>query len=108
MDESKAAAWLVNIKEIGRTATSDERLAVALAQSHESLAAASVKFEETQQRNQRLLEGLRGWMDGFTGTARPEDTNPIAAMLPEPGLEDEVVNLMAQCKVCLEASLRLD
>lgn len=77
----------------------DERVAVALAQSHENLAAAAIKFEDSQERSNKLLGGLRGWMDGFTGTARPEDTNPIAAMLPDPGLENEVVAIMTDCHV---------
>lgn len=89
----------------GRAVTRDERVAMALAQSHENLAAAAVKFEESQERNSRLLGGLRGWFDGFTGTARPEDTNPIAAMLPEPGLESEVVALMTDCQVCFRCAL---
>lgn len=99
LEESKAVAWLSKFGDIGRAVTPNERVAVALAQSHEKLAAAVGKFEETQERNDQLLDGLRGWMDRFTGTARPEDTNPIAAMLPEPELKDEVLTLMTQCKV---------
>lgn len=72
---------------------------MALAQSHENLAAASVRFEESQERSDNLLGGLRDWLDRFTGTTRPEDINPIAAMLPEPGLESEVVALMTDCQV---------
>lgn len=79
--------------------TRDDRVAVALVQSHENLAAAAVKFEESHERSEHLLGGLREWLDGFTGTARPEDTNPIAAMLPEPGMESEVVALMTDCQV---------
>lgn len=80
--------------------TRDERVAVALAESHENLAVATMKFEESQERNYELLGGLRGWMDNFTGTSRPEDTNPIAAMLPDPEMESEVVGLMTDCQVC--------
>lgn len=101
LEGSHAAAWLNDLGDSGRVITRDERLAVALAHSHENLAAATVKFEESQQRNNKLLGGLRGWMDGFTGTAKPEDINPIAAMLPEPGLEDDVVALMNECQVCV-------
>jgi len=72
---------------------------MALAQSHENLAAAAVQFEESQERSNHLLGGLRAWLDRFTGTARPEDINPIAAMLPEPGVEGEVVALMTDCQV---------
>lgn len=72
---------------------------MALAQSHENLAAAAERFEESQERSSQLLGGLRGWLDRFTGTARPEDINPIAAMLPEPGVEGEVVALMTDCQV---------
>ena len=72
---------------------------MALAHSHENLAAASAQFEESQQKSNQLLGGLRGWLDRFTGTSRPEDINPIAAMLPEPGIEDEVVALMTDCQV---------
>ena len=97
---SHAATWLSAMGDSGRAVTRDERVAMALAQSHENLAAAAVKFEESQERNSRLLGGLRGWFDGFTGTARPEDINPIAAMLPEPGLENEVAALMTDCQVC--------
>eukprot|EP00752_Nemacystus_decipiens_P003048 g2825.t1 len=78
---------------------------MALAQSHENLAAAAVQFEESQERSNQLLGGLRGWLDRFTGTARPEDINPIAAMLPEPGIEDEVVALMTDCQ---DAALMLE
>lgn len=104
LEKSKAVAWLNNVGDIGRAVTPNERVAVALAQSHEKLAAAAVKFEETQERNDQFLGGLRGWMDRFTGTARPEDINPISAMLPEPELEDEVMTLMTRCKVYTGAS----
>lgn len=77
----------------------DERVAVALAQSHENLAAASKRFDEAQERSASLLGDLRGWLDSFTGTARPEDVNPIAAMLPDEGIESEVVGLMTDCQV---------
>lgn len=99
LEGSRAAAWWNEIGDSGRAVNHDERVAVALAQSHENLAAAAIKFEESQERSDRLLGGLRGWMDGFTGTARPEDTNPIAAMLPDPGLENEVVAIMTDCQV---------
>ena len=98
-DVSHAATWLTAMGDSGRAVTRDERVAMALAQSHENLAAAAVQFEESQERNNKLLGGLRGWFDAFTGTARPEDINPISAMLPEPGLESEVVALMADCQV---------
>lgn len=101
---SHAATWLSAMGDSGRAVTRDERVAMALAQSHENLAAAAVKFEKSQERNSRLLGGLRGWFDGFTGTARPEDINPIAAMLPEPGLESEVVALMTDCQVRLRCA----
>lgn len=100
LEGSHAAAWLNDIGDSGRAVTRDERLAVALARSHENLATATVRFEKSQERSDQLLGGLRGWLDGFTGTASPEDTNPIAAMLPEPGLENEVVALMTDCQVC--------
>lgn len=99
LERSQATAWANDIGDSGRAVTRDERVAMALAQSHENLAAAAVKFEESQDRNSQLLGGLRGWLDRFTGTARPEDINPIAAMLPEPGLEGEVVALMTDCQV---------
>lgn len=85
--------------ESGRAVFRDERVAVALAQSHENLAAASCRFEEAQERSASLLGELRGWLDSFTGTARPEDVNPIAAMLPDEGVENEVVGLMTDCQV---------
>lgn len=106
LEESKPVAWLNKVEDIGRAVTPNERVCVALAQSHEKLAAAAVKFGETQERNDQLLGDLRGWMDRFTGTARPEDINPIAAMLPEPELEDEVMTLMTRCKV--HTGVRLD
>lgn len=99
LEISGATAWRNDIGDSGRAVTRDERVAMALAQSHENLAAAAVRFEESQERSSQLLGGLRGWLDRFTGTARPEDINPIAAMLPETGLEDEVVALMTDCQV---------
>lgn len=99
LERSHATAWANDIGDSGRAVTRDERVAMALAQSHENLAAASAQFEESQDRSSQLLGGLRSWLDRFTGTARPEDINPIAAMLPEPGLEDKVVELMTECQV---------
>lgn len=99
LERSHATAWANDIGDSGRAVTRDERVAMALAQSHENLAAAAVRFEESQDRSSQLLGGLRNWLDRFTGTARPEDINPIAAMLPEPGLEDKVVELMTDCQV---------
>lgn len=104
LERSRAAAWLNEIGDSGRAAPRDERLAVALAQSHDNLAKASVRFEQSQERSTRLLGGLREWLDSFTGTARPEDINPIAAMLPDEGLESEVVGLMTDCQVNKDVS----
>lgn len=91
--------WMKDLAESGLPISGDGRLAVALAQSHESLAAATLRFEESQERNTGILSSLREWLDGFTGTAKPEDLNPIAAMLPDPGLESEVVGIMTDVQV---------
>lgn len=99
LERSQATAWRNDIGDSGRAISRDERVAMALAQSHENLAAAAVQFEESQARSNQLLGGLRGWLDRFTDTARPEDINPIAAMLPDPGVEGEVVALMTDCQV---------
>lgn len=91
----------------GRRISRDERLAFALAESQENLVEASQKFEESQERSASLLGELRGWLDSFTGTARPEDTNPIMVMLPDEGVQSEVVLLMTDCQVkCLEGVTR--
>ncbi len=99
LERSHATAWRNDIGDSGRAISRDERVAMALAQSHENLAEAAGRFEESQARSNHLLGGLRAWLDRFTGTARPEDINPIAAMLPEPGVEGEVVALMTDCQV---------
>lgn len=92
-------AWLDEMGNSGRRISRDERLAFALAESQENLAEASQKFEESQERSAGLLDELRGWLDSFTGTARPEDINPIMVMLPDEGVQSEVVLLMTDCQV---------
>lgn len=95
----QAAAWMHDTHDPDRVASCDERLADALMQSQRNLASVAVRFEKSHQKSTELLAELRGWLDAFTGTARPEDTNPIAAMLPDPGLEGEVATIMRDCQV---------
>lgn len=99
LDASHTATWLKDFGESEHAVSRDERLAMALVKSHESLNAATEKFEESQKRNVTALSDLREWLDAFTGTAVPEDINPISAMLPEPGLENEVVGIMSDVQV---------